>query len=381
MVVPVLWCLTTGLTLLAMSWSRLRDSRSGGRDGRECGRRAKPAGGPPRIHREPMSQLGRDLRFAARMLARSPGFTAVALATLALGIGANTAIFSVVDAVLLRPLPYGEPDRLVAVYQTLPSQGVSSNGASYPNYADWAAQTKSFESLGAVRMHDYTMTGQGEPALVAAGTATSNVFDLLRAAPLHGRGLLASDDDPGAPPVVVLSEKLWRERLRRRSGRGRQDGASGRADLQRRRRDAGVVQDAAERAACRDLDPARPGSGLLRPAREARRPLPDDRRPTRARRLARAGAGRAGRRRRGARAAVSEGKRRLGSAARAARRELRRRRADRPARAARRRRARLSHRLRERREPAAGPLDGPRPRGRHPHGSRRRPRRIACASS
>jgi predicted permease len=160
-----------------------------------------------------MSQLGRDLRFAARMLARSPGFTAVALATLALGIGANTAIFSVVDAVLLRPLPYGEPDRLVAVYQTLPSQGVSSNGASYPNYADWIAQTKSFESLGAVRMHDYTMTGQGEPALVAAGTATSNVFGLLRAVPLHGRGLLASDDDPGASPVVVLSEKLWHERF------------------------------------------------------------------------------------------------------------------------------------------------------------------------
>ncbi|HKD17568.1 MAG TPA: ABC transporter permease [Thermoanaerobaculia bacterium] len=160
-----------------------------------------------------MSQLGRDLRYAARMLARSPGFTAVALATLALGIGANTAIFSVVDAVLLRPLPYGEPDRLVAVYQTLPSQGVSSGGASYPNYADWAAQTKSFERLGAVRMHDYTMTGQGEPALVVAETVTSNVFALLRAAPLHGRGLVPSDDGGGAAPVAVLSEKLWRERF------------------------------------------------------------------------------------------------------------------------------------------------------------------------
>jgi putative ABC transport system permease protein len=160
-----------------------------------------------------MSQLGRDLRYAARTLARSPGFTAVALATLALGIGANTAIFSVVDAVLLRRLPYGEPERLVAVYQTLPSQGVTSNGVSYPNYADWAAQTKSFEKLGAVRMHDYTMTGQGEPALVVAGTVTSNVFPLLRAAPLLGRGLVPSDDNAGAPPVTVLSEHLWRERF------------------------------------------------------------------------------------------------------------------------------------------------------------------------
>ena len=160
-----------------------------------------------------MSQLSRDLRYAARALARSPAFAAVALATLALGIGANTAIFSVVDAVLLRPLPYGEPERLVAVYQTLPSQGVTSNGASYPNYADWAAQTKSFEKLGAVRMHDYTMTGLGEPALVAAGTVTSNVFPLLRAAPLHGRGLVPSDDDAGSPPVAVLSERLWRERF------------------------------------------------------------------------------------------------------------------------------------------------------------------------
>ena len=159
-----------------------------------------------------MRALGRDLRYAARMLRKSPGFAAVALATLALGIGANAAIFSVVDAVLLRPLPYGSPERLVAVYQTLPRQGVSSNGASYLNYLD-LARARSFEGLGAVRMHDFTLTGRGEPALVVAGTVTANVFPLLRSRPLLGRGLQPSDEGASAAPVAVLSEKLWRERF------------------------------------------------------------------------------------------------------------------------------------------------------------------------
>src|SRR5205085_10301851 len=140
------------------------------------------------------------LRLAARLLWRSPAFTAVALATIALGIGANTAIFSVINAVLLRPLPYARPERLVAVYQTRASQGISSNGVSYLNYSDWAERARSFERLGAIRMHDFTLTGQGEPALVAAGTVTSNVFALLGSPPLLGRGLVPSDDAPDAPP-------------------------------------------------------------------------------------------------------------------------------------------------------------------------------------
>src|SRR6185295_15615921 len=150
-----------------------------------------------------VSPFLRDLRFAARALRKSPGFTIVVLATLALGIGANTAIFSVVDAVLLRPLAFPEPDRLVRVYQSLPSQGVSRNGASYPNFADWADRCRSFETLAAIRMHDYTLTGQGEPALVVAGTVTSNAFRALRAEPILGRTLVPSDDEPGAPPVAV----------------------------------------------------------------------------------------------------------------------------------------------------------------------------------
>jgi putative ABC transport system permease protein len=160
-----------------------------------------------------MGRLVQDLRYAARTLRSSPGFTAVVLATVALGIGANTAIFSVINAVLLRPLPYAKPERLVAAYQTQPGQGITSNGVSYLNFSDWKAQSRSFDGLGAIRMHDFTLTGQGEPMLVAAGTVTSNVFGILGSAPLLGRGLLPSDDAPEASPVAVLTEKLWRERF------------------------------------------------------------------------------------------------------------------------------------------------------------------------
>ena len=160
-----------------------------------------------------MSQFLQDLRFGARGLAKSPGFAAVALATIALGIGANTAIFSVVDAVLLRPLPFPEPERLVAVFQTLASQGVTQNGVSYPNYSDMRDQAKSFDALAAIRMHDYTLTGQGEPALIIAGTVTSNLFVILKSRTLLGRTLTSSDDDPAAAPVAVLSERFWRSRF------------------------------------------------------------------------------------------------------------------------------------------------------------------------
>jgi putative ABC transport system permease protein len=160
-----------------------------------------------------VSPLLQDLRYAVRALRKSPAFTAVALATLALGIGANTAIFSVVNAVLLKPLAFPEPGRLVAFNQTLPSKGIPASGVSYPNFVDFASRSRSFEQLAAVRMHDFTLTGRGEPALVVAGTATGSFFPMLRAAPLLGRALGASDEAPDAPPVAVLSESLWRERF------------------------------------------------------------------------------------------------------------------------------------------------------------------------
>src|SRR4030095_10798390 len=160
-----------------------------------------------------VSTLMQDLRYAVRTLAKTPGFTAVALATLALGIGSNSAICSVVNAVLLAPLAHPEPERLVRVYQTFPKQKVTTAGASFLNYEDWARQIRSFEDLGAIRLHDYTLTGRGEPELVVAGTGTSPMFRLLRARPLTGRSFVASDDAPGAAAVAILSEGLWRDRF------------------------------------------------------------------------------------------------------------------------------------------------------------------------
>lgn len=160
-----------------------------------------------------MGSLARDVRFALRALRKSPGFTAVALLTLALGIGANTAIFSVVDAVLLSPLPYPQPERLVAVLQTLPAKGVWNAGLSYLNFSDFAREAHAFEGLAAVRLHDYTLTGQGEPALVVGGSVTATLFPVLGARAMLGRGLTPSDDAPEAPAVAVLSERLWRERF------------------------------------------------------------------------------------------------------------------------------------------------------------------------
>jgi len=160
-----------------------------------------------------MNTLLQDLRFGLRTLRKNPGFAAVALVTLALGIGANTAIFSVVDAVLLKPLPFPEPDRIVACFQTRPSEGILSNGVSYLNYEDWAGRARSFEAIGAIRLHDFTLTGRGEPALVVAATVTSSAFSVFQPHPMIGRALGSPDDAPGAPPVAVLGEHLWRERF------------------------------------------------------------------------------------------------------------------------------------------------------------------------
>jgi len=160
-----------------------------------------------------MAALVQDLRYAIRTLAKNPGFTVVVVLTLALGIGANTAIFSVVDAVLLRPLPYPESDRLFTVYQTLPQDPAQNTGVSYPNYLDWTQQNQAFESIAAVRGTALALSGQGEPTYIRTGSVTSNYFDVLRVKPLLGRTLQSSDDALNANPVVVMSESLWRARF------------------------------------------------------------------------------------------------------------------------------------------------------------------------
>jgi putative ABC transport system permease protein len=162
------------------------------------------------------SMFSQDLRYALRTLYRWPGFTAVVVLTLALGIGANAAIFSVVNAVLLRPLPYTAPDRLVFVLGT-PTDGDSAKVgslSSYPDYADFRERAKSFSQLAAMSVRQTTVTGQSfEPAIVSGSPVTANLFPMLGVAPALGRSFLAEEDKPGAPAVVIVSDQFWRQRL------------------------------------------------------------------------------------------------------------------------------------------------------------------------
>ncbi len=158
-----------------------------------------------------METLIHDVRFAARRLRKSAGFTVVAVITLALGIGANTAIFSVVNAVLLRPLPYRDPSRLVLLSEHTPDFPILS--VSYENYKDWRDQSHSFESVGAVRNAALTLTGSGEPERLPAQMATASLFDVLGVQPVRGRVFAAEEDRPGAGGVALISYGLWQRRF------------------------------------------------------------------------------------------------------------------------------------------------------------------------
>jgi putative ABC transport system permease protein len=158
-----------------------------------------------------MSTLFQDVRYGLRMLGKNPGFTAAAVITLALGIGANTALFSLVNGVLLNPLRYGEPDRLMALYSRTPNYDRAS--ISYPNFLDWVRENRSFSALAAYRPDDFTLTGRGEPERVAAEMVSANFFPLLRVQPVLGRTLLPEDDQIGASPVVLISGGLWKRKF------------------------------------------------------------------------------------------------------------------------------------------------------------------------
>src|SRR5262245_723240 len=146
-----------------------------------------------------MQTLWQDLRYGARMLLKNPGFTLVAVITLALGIGANTAIFSVVNAVLLRPLPYQEPERLVSF----------RSNQSVLDVADVKAWSQSFAEIGGNTQQPLDYTGSGEPLQWVAGLVTGGFFRMLGAQPLLGRVITEDDDRRGGPYVVVLSNALW----------------------------------------------------------------------------------------------------------------------------------------------------------------------------
>jgi predicted permease len=152
-----------------------------------------------------------DFRFALRGFRRNPGFTIAALLTLALGIGGNTAIFSVIDGALLHPIPFPDAERLVALYQKTPHD--QKNSVSYPNLLDWQQRTETFEGIAGVRNDSFTLTGRGEPEQLVALTVSSNLFSILRAQPLLGRTFTKEEDQRGAPPVVLLAETFWKRRF------------------------------------------------------------------------------------------------------------------------------------------------------------------------
>src|SRR5262249_8122888 len=156
-----------------------------------------------------IDSLIQDIRYGARILRKNPGFTVVAVLTLGLGIGANTAIFTVINSVLLNPLPYRDPEGLVVMWERTPQ--LPSMMVSYPDYLDWKAQNHVFEEIAVFnRYQSFNLTGRGRPERIAGGRATANLFSVLGVRPAIGRGFLAEEDRPGAERVAMLTDGLWK---------------------------------------------------------------------------------------------------------------------------------------------------------------------------
>src|SRR3979409_120303 len=148
-----------------------------------------------------------DLRLGLRMLLRTPGFTAVVVLTLALGIGANVALFSVVNGVLLNPLPFVQPDQLVTLDQSKPN---FENGAlTYPNFRDLQKENRTFASMALSRGFVFSLIGSGEPERVNARLVTADFFSVFEVKPIMGRMFTSTEDEPGVGPVVIISADLW----------------------------------------------------------------------------------------------------------------------------------------------------------------------------
>ena len=158
-----------------------------------------------------MQNFWQDVRYGFRVLLKSPGFTIVAVLTLALGIGINSALFSVVNGVLLKPLPFPEPDRLYAVYSSMATFQHAS--ISYPNFLDWQKQTRSFTGIGAFRSSNYNLTGSGEPERLHAHQISAEFFPVLGINPIIGRNFRPEEDRAGGSPVAILGERLWKRKF------------------------------------------------------------------------------------------------------------------------------------------------------------------------
>jgi putative ABC transport system permease protein len=160
-----------------------------------------------------MRTLWQDLRYGLRMLLKNPGFTLVAVVALALGIGANSAIFSVVNSLLLRPLPFEQPERLVQVWETIPQRGRFEVPASFPNFADWRDQNRVFEQTVAYSGWSFNLTGSAEPERIRSAIVSPAFFSALGIKPILGRTLLPGEDQPGKDLSVVISRRLWQRRF------------------------------------------------------------------------------------------------------------------------------------------------------------------------
>ena len=185
----------------------------------EVFRKVSPKGDPERASltvrstggRASFAILLRDLRFSVRALAHSRSFTVIAVLTLALGIGANTAMFSVVYGVILAPLPFPQPDRLVFVWQNRP--GVPKLDASYPNFEEWQHTSRSFDSMAALAFHSFNLTSPGTAEHLIGIRASSAFLATLGVRPAIGRDIAPSEDQVNSTPVVLVSNRLWRQRF------------------------------------------------------------------------------------------------------------------------------------------------------------------------
>ncbi|MEJ7576832.1 MAG: ABC transporter permease [Pyrinomonadaceae bacterium] len=160
-----------------------------------------------------MGTLWQDMRYGARMLFKSPGFTLVAVLSLALGISVNTTIFSMVNALILRPLPYEEAQRLVVVQQTQLKQGIRGGVVSLGDFVDWRNENSAFESIAAYYERSFNLAGENEPERVKGASISADLFRTLGVSPVHGRDLLAAEDRPNAERVALLSHSLWQRRF------------------------------------------------------------------------------------------------------------------------------------------------------------------------
>jgi predicted permease len=158
-----------------------------------------------------METLLQDLRYGIRQLRKSPGFAAVAIVTLALGIGVNTIIFSVVNGVLLSPLPFSNPDQLVTLHENKPN--FEGGSLSYPNFRDWQKDNRTFSSMAVARLYGFGLTGAGEPEQVTGEFVSSDFFPILGVNPVLGRSFAAGEDEVGAGPVAMISTGLWQRKF------------------------------------------------------------------------------------------------------------------------------------------------------------------------